>query len=256
MELGYFYFKRPLNFAHRGACRRAPQNTLAAFTQAVELGADGIELDVHLSADGVPVVIHDFSLEASTNGRGQVRGKTLAELKQLDAGSKFDPAFAGERIPTLAEVFEAVGQKLLINVELKSKSVHSDELEQAVAALAQQHGLEKRVLFSSFNPLAVRRIKKIMPHVPAGLLYAPDMPLYIRRAWLAPLCPHEARHPHHSMLNQASVQALRAQGYRINTWTVDEPEEIRRLAQLGVDLIISNQPDVLKRCLEAMPANS
>jgi glycerophosphoryl diester phosphodiesterase len=163
----------------------------------------------------------------------------------LDAGAKFGPAFAGERIPTLAEVFEAVGQKLLINIELKSMGLRADGLEPAVAALVQQYGLEKRVMFSSFNPLAVRRIKAIMPHVPAGLLYAPDMPLYLRRAWLAPLCPHEARHPHHSMLDTASVSALRARGFYINTWTVDEPEEIRRLIGLGIDLIISNQPDVL-----------
>ncbi len=249
VNLDYFYFRRPLNLAHRGACRHAPPNTLAAFYKAIELGADGTELDVHLSADGVPVVIHDFTVEATTDGHGLVSRKTLAELKELDAGSRFEVTFAGERIPTLAEVFEAVGQRLLINVELKSAGLWAGGLEQAVAALVKKYGMEKRVIFSSFNPLAVRRIKKLLPHVPAGLLYAPDLPIYLRRAWLAPLCPHEARHPHHSMVTEPGLRALRARGYYVNVWTVDDPHEMRRLIDLGVDAIITNQPDVLRQVM-------
>src|SRR5512136_697214 len=108
---------RLLNIAHRGASAAAPQNTLAAFRKAVELGADGVELDVQLSADGAVVVIHDFTVDKTTDGTGRVAAKTLAELKALDAGSRFSPQFAGERIPTLAEVFEAIDGKLLVNVE-------------------------------------------------------------------------------------------------------------------------------------------
>jgi len=249
MRLDDFYFKRPLNFAHRGASHHAPSNTLAAFTQAAELGADGIELDVHLSADGVPVVIHDFVVETTTDGQGSVASKTLAELEQLDAGIKFDAAFAGERIPTLSKVFEAVGQRLLINIELKSIAARNNGLETAVAALVTKHHLEKRVIISSFNPLAVRRFKKLLPQVLAGLLYAPNMPIYIRRAWLAPLCPHEARHPHHSMVAPKSMQAFRSAGYRVNVWTADEPDEMRRLIELDVDTIITNRPDVLKQVI-------
>jgi glycerophosphoryl diester phosphodiesterase len=247
MNLDYFYAKRPLNFAHRGASHHAPPNTLAAFTRAIELGADGIELDTHLSADGVPVVIHDFDVDATTDGAGPVKDKTLAQLKELDAGRTFDPAFACERIPTLSEVFEAVGQKLLINIELKTVSPRANGLEPVVAGLVQRHGLEKRVIFSSFNPFALRRIKKLLPHVPAGLLYAPDLPIYLRRAWLAPLCPHEARHPYYGMVNAASLRVWRAQGYYVNVWTVDEPGEMRRLIRLGVDAIITNRPDLLRQ---------
>src|SRR5512136_1224893 len=108
---------RPLNIGHRGASAAAPQNTLAAFRKAMELGADGVELDVQLSADGAVVVIHDFTVDKATDGTGRVAAKTLAELKALDAGSRFSPQFAGERIPTLAEVFEAIDGKLLVNVE-------------------------------------------------------------------------------------------------------------------------------------------
>ena len=108
---------KPLNVGHRGAMVSAPQNTLAAFRKAVEVGADGVGLDVHLSKDGVVVVIHDFSVDRTTDGTGRVAEKTLAELKALDAGGKFSPQFAGGRIPTLTEVFDVLGGRLLVNGE-------------------------------------------------------------------------------------------------------------------------------------------
>ncbi|MBE9472348.1 MAG: glycerophosphodiester phosphodiesterase, partial [Chloroflexi bacterium] len=190
-----------MNIAHRGASAVAPPNTLAAFEKAVELGADGIEFDVHLSADGVLVVIHDFNVDDTTDGSGRVAEMTLAQLKQLDAGSRFDPAFAGERIPTLEEVLETVGSRLLLNIELKCFSLRDNGLERAVIAQVKRHGPAARVLLSSFNPFSLRRAKKIAPHIPVGLLYAPWLPLPLRRAWLAPLVPHEARHPEHTLVD-------------------------------------------------------
>jgi len=247
--MNFLDHERVLNIAHRGASSVAPANTLAAFEKAVELGADGVELDVHLSADGVPVVIHDFTVDATTDGSGRVGEMTLAQLKQLDAGSYFDPAFAGERIPTLEEVLELAGERLLLNIELKGTSPCDDGLEQAVAALIEQHGLGDRVLFSSFNPFSLRRVKRIAPHIPTGLLYAPGLPLPLRRAWLAPLVPHEACHPEHTMVDAHYIAWTRQHGYRVNTWTVDDPEEMRRLIRLGVDGIITNVPDVLRQAL-------
>lgn len=239
-----------LNIAHRGASKVAPPNTLAAFVKAVELGADGIEFDVHLSADGVPVVIHDFAVDATTDGHGRVADMTLAQLKALDAGSRFDLAFAGERIPTLGEVLDAVGDRLLLNVELKSTSVRDNGLERAVIGQIERRGLSDRVLISSFNPFSLRRAGRIAPHIPLGLLYAPDLPLPLRRAWLAPLAPHQARHPHYSMVDARYMAWARRSGYRVNVWTVDEPDEMRRLIALGVDGIITDVPDVLRRLLE------
>lgn len=242
--------RRPLNIAHRGASAVAPANTMAAFEKAVELGADGIELDTHLSADGVPVVIHDFAIDATTDGSGRVAEMDLAQLKQLDAGSHFDPAFAGERIPTLEEVLLAFGERLLLNIELKSVSPRDNGLEQAVLALVGQYELESRVLLSSFNPFSLRRAKKIAPHVRVGLLYAPDLPLFLSRAWLAPLFPHEARHPERTMVDARYMRWARRRGYRVNVWTVDDPDEMRRLIDLGVSGIITNVPDVLRDVLE------
>jgi glycerophosphoryl diester phosphodiesterase len=240
---------RPLNVGHRGASAAAPQNTLAAFRKAIELGADGVELDAQLSADGVVVVIHDFVVETTTDGAGRVADKTLAELKALDAGSRFSSEFAGERIPTLAQVFEAIQGKLLVNVELKDFDSFGGKLEAPVLEVVRQRAMEKRVLFSSFNPFVLRAIKRLAPDIPAGLLYREDMPIHLRRAWLAPFIPHQARHPHFPMVTEATVQWCHARGLRVNTWTVDEPTEMRRLVALRVDGIITNKPDVLREVL-------
>ena len=259
---------RTLNIAHRGASIAAPPNTLAAFEKAIALGADGIEFDVHLSADGVPVVIHDFAVDTTTNGSGRVADLTLAQLKQLDAGVRFNPAFAGERVPTLGEVLEAVGSRLLLNIELKTTSLRDNGLEQAVIAQVKRHGLDDHVLFSSFNPFSLRRAKRIAPHIPVGLLtplFLPPhrggrgrgLPPYRGGrggwAWLAFLFPHEARHPEHKMVDARYMAWARRQGYRVNTWTVDDPAEMRRLIGLGVDGIITNVPDLLGSIL-ASPA--
>ena len=141
---------RPLILGHRGASHDAPQNTLAAFRKAVEVGADGVELDVHLSRDGVPVVIHDAKVDATTDGTGYVSAKSLEELKALDAGLSFDPQFSGERIPTLEEVLLEVGEALLVNIELKVGRI--DGLAAAVVDVVKRLGMQPRVWFSSFRP--------------------------------------------------------------------------------------------------------
>jgi glycerophosphoryl diester phosphodiesterase len=197
------------------------------------------------------VVIHDFTVDATTDGSGRVADLTLAELKQLDAGATFDASFAGERIPTLAEVLKAVGRWLLLNVELKTTSPRDNGLEHAVIAQIKRYGLSSSVLLSSFNPFSLRRAKRIAPHIPVGLLYAPALPLPLRRAWLAFLAPHEARHPAHTMVDAPYIAWARRHGYRVNAWTVDDPDEMRRLIGLGVDGIITDVPDVLRRVLES-----
>ena len=249
--MSFFNSGPVLNIAHRGASAAAPANTLAAFEKAIELGADAVELDVQLSNDGVPVVIHDFAVDTTTDGSGQVADLTLAQLKQLDAGSTFDPAFAGERIPTLEEVLQYVGNRLLLNIELKTTSLRDNGLEHAAIAQVEQHGLGNRVLLSSFNPFSLRRAKRIAPHIPVGLLYAPHLSLPLRRAWLAFLATHEARHPQHTMVDAQYIAWARRRGYRVNVWTVDDPGEMVRLIDLGVDGIITNVPDVLCQILES-----
>lgn len=245
--------KHVLNIAHRGASRAAPPNTIAAFRAALEMGADGIELDVHLSADGVPVVIHDSWVDAATDGHGRVADLTVAQLKRLDAGTPFDRLFAGERIPLLEEVLDCAGDSTLTNIELKSTRLRDSKLEEAVVSLLKRHGRRRNVLLSSFNPLSLRRAKRLAPDIAIALIYSPNLPLPLRRAWLAPLAPHEIRHPEHTMVDEQYMIWAREHGYRVNAWTVDDCDEMARLIGVGVDGIITNVPAVLKRVIAATP---
>lgn len=241
----------PLNFAHRGASYEAPANTPAAFMLAAELGADGIELDVQLSKDGQLVVIHDFTLDATTDGHGPVADKTLEELRALDAGGWFDPALAQQRIPTLQEVIDLVGARLLLNIELKTRSLRDDGLAAAVVRVVEQNNLQDRVVISSFNPLAIWRARLLNEDIPVGLLYAPDAPLLLRRPWLRYLVPLDAVHPKYTMVDDAYMEWARHKGYRVHTWTVDDPDDMQRLVKSSTDIIITNRPDVLREVLQA-----
>jgi glycerophosphoryl diester phosphodiesterase len=249
--LADFYLDRPLNFAHRGASHEAPENALAAFLLAIDLGADGIELDVQLSKDGELVVIHDFALESTTNGQGPVSARTLAELRELDAGSWFDPVFAGQRIPTLQEVIDGVGDHLLLNIELKTASLRDDGLAAAVVRAIEDNRLLVRVIVSSFNPLAVWRVKRLNPWIATGLLYSPDMPFFLRRPWLRRFLKVNALHPDYKLVDSDYVPWAKRQGYRVNVWTTDDPGEMWQLLRKGVDAIITNRPDVLTQVLMA-----
>ena len=186
---------RPTLFAHRGSSMVAPENTLAAFELAVRQGADAIELDAKLSKDGAVMVIHDQTVERTTGAKGRVRQLTLAELRELDAGSFFDASFKGEKIPTLDEVFEAVGKKTYINVELTNYASPTDSLPEKVAEMVLAHGLVGRVFFSSFNPLALIRARGRLPLVPGGLLCIAGQPGAWARGWAGRMAGYQALHP-------------------------------------------------------------
>lgn len=243
------YRGRTLVFGHRGASAYAPMNTLPAFELAAQQGADGIELDVHRSSDGHAVIVHDFTVDATTDGSGPVAEKTLAELKALDAGSWFGDAFKGVRIPTLDEVFEAVGQRLLVNVEIKSQTPETDGVEQVVAEVIARHSMQRRVIVSSFNPLTLQRFRAAMPEVPIGFLHAPGIPVDTEALMTRLGLAHEARHPYHELIDAAYMDWARASGYRVNTWTVNDSARARVLGALGVDAIITDRPDEIVSAL-------
>ena len=238
---------RTLNFAHRGARQAAPENTLAAFGRAVDLGADGIELDTLLSQDGALVVCHNFDVDETSNGSGRVHDLPLAALRELDFGGWFDPAFAGTQIPTLDEVFDLVGSRVLVNVEMKTLSLRSDGLEAALAGLVRQRNLYDQVIVSSFNPFALIRLRRLDPRIETGLLYSTDLPFYLRRPWLLPWVRPQALHPEHVLVGAAYMAWARRHGYGVNVWTVNEEADMRRLLALGVTSIITDVPDRLRR---------
>ena len=249
-RLDHLYQGGVLNFAHRGASHDAPQNTLAAFRLAREMGADGVELDVQASKDGEAVVIHDFTVDATTDGQGAVKDKTLAELKELDAGSWFDARFAGERIPTLEEVLVGVGHQLLLNIELKTKAFANTDLVAEMVRLIEDHNLVHRAIVSSFSPFALRRVKRLNHRIATGLIYSFDLPAHLIRALFLLLADADALHPEKHLVTQKYMDWAKERGYRVNAWTVDEPAEMERLIALGVDGIITNRPDVLKEILD------
>jgi glycerophosphoryl diester phosphodiesterase len=233
----------PLVFGHRGAKAYAPMNTLPAFELAAAQGAQGIELDVHFSQDRRLVVLHDYTVDATTDGSGYAAALPLSELKMLDAGSWFAPEFAGTRIPTLDEVFEAVGERLLINVEIKSESVEPTGLEEAVADCIRRHDLQKRVLVSSFNVLALRRFRTIVPDVPLGYLYAQISVAGLEEAVF------EAYHPHFERINPELVEQARRHRKFVNAWTVNDPARAIELCRMGVHGIITDNPDTVLAAL-------
>jgi glycerophosphoryl diester phosphodiesterase len=233
---------RPLIVGHRGASAHAPENTLIAFRLAREQGADAIELDAKRCASGDVVIMHDATLDRTTNGDGGVHEWSLAELRTLDAGK-------GERIPTLDEVLEEVGRYMLVNVEVTNYTTRDDGLEAAVVTVVRRHRLEQRALFSSFNPLSVRKLAALAPDVPRAILYSADMPLYLRNVWLGPFVRHEFRHPDHTLVTPEMVQQLGERNLRVNTWTVNEPEEIKRTSACRVHGIIGDSPTLIRKTL-------
>ena len=241
LPLENIYQGRTLVWGHRGARAYAPMNTIPSFELALKQGADGVELDTHLSKDSKLIVLHDFTVDSTTDGKGLAKDMTLAQLKALDAGSSFSPQYKGTRIPTLDEVFEAVGKKLFINVEIKSETQETDGVEQAVADCIARHGLMSSVIVSSFNPLALKRFRAIQPEVPIGYLYSPDYDFSKQMEGF----PHEARHPQDQMIDAAYMDWAKKHNYRVNTWTVNDPARAVTLRNLGVDAIITDKPDVI-----------
>jgi len=238
----------PLVIAHRGASMYAPENTIAAFNLAIEMGADAIELDAMLTADGTPIVIHDHSLGRTTNGSGSVSSKTVAEIKLLDAGSAFDARFAGEKIPTLKEVFSAVGMKIMINVELKNYASPFDRLPETVVELVREKGLSDRVLLSSFNPIALTKAQRASAEIRRAALIGGG-PKFVR-SFIEAFTNYSTLHPEVSLVDQAIIIKHHTAGHKVNVWTVNEESEMMRLLSMGVDGLITDAPDIAKKVIE------
>ena len=248
-KLSNLYPRTPLILGHRGASAEAPENTLAAFRLALEQGADGIELDVTLTADGAVVVIHDDRLDRTTTGQGLVGRLTLAEIRACEAGypARFGGRFPGLRVPTLAEVFEACGDHAIINIELKHDHSPGRQLARRVVELIHAHGWQRRVLLSSFQFSSLGRVKALDPSLPVALLYM--APVFGPRLaeCLARRLPHEAHHPAARGLSANDIAWYHQHNLRVNAWTVDDEAELRRLALAGVDGLITNRPEVAVR---------
>lgn len=233
---------KPVIIAHRGASKKAPENTMPAFKKAIELGAGGIELDVQLSSDGHLVVIHDEKVDRTSNGKGLVRDKSLAELRSLDFGGWFSEDFEGTQIPLLEEVFELFSDwNGMLNIEIKNGPVFYPGIEKAVADAMRNAGMTGRTIVSSFNHYSLVEIRKLDSAVRTAPLYMEG--LY--EPWVyAKQIGASAIHPLFYNIVPEVMKGCIMNGIAVNPFTVDQPEYIKMVAMAGVSGIITNVPDV------------
>lgn len=248
--------------AHRGGAGLAPENTLAAFRKALELGVDALEMDLHVTRDGVVVVIHDESLDRTTDGRGGVGDLTFEEVKRSDAGRKFARAFRGERVPALREVIDLVkttgDTRVRLDLELKYRLDHPGEpkdFEERVLEILRETGFVERVNIISFHHPSLAKVKALEPRLRTGLLAggrkAPPNLVALVRRYHADYYSPSFRH-----VTSEAVAALHQTGIPIVPWTVNDETDMRRLMALGIgalagDGIATDVPDRLLNLLNA-----
>ncbi len=237
---------RPLVIAHRGASAEAPENTIAAFELAIVHGADGIELDIHLSRDDQPVVIHDFTLERTTDGSGPVRERTVRELKRLDAGGWRGGQFQGQRIQTLQEVLERFRDRTRFWIELKGGSTLYPGIEERVVSMIEVYAVLQGTLVQSFDHHALGQIKALNRDIRLGALIAkpPIGPLIRSPAGAHALCPGA------HLVTERDITEIRGAGLDCYVWTVNEPAQMDRLVEWGVSGIITDHPGLLRARLD------
>ncbi len=236
----------PSIYAHRGASGLYPENTMAAFRAALRQGADGIELDVQLTRDEQVVVLHDHTLERTTNGTGFVQNRTYAELCRLEAGNGLHPRFRHARIPLLRDVLAFVRPtRLHVLVELKNFLVPQPHLEEKVLALIDGFGLMNRVVISSFNFNSLLLVKKLEPHVTTALLYVG----HLERPWeVARQFRADQLHVPKEEITPSLVEEAHRCGYPVFAWTINGRRTMLRMAQMGVDALITNYPGRARKC--------
>jgi glycerophosphoryl diester phosphodiesterase len=237
----------PLISGHRGAAAYAPENTMAAFRAGLEAGADLLELDVQRTADGRLVVIHDHTLERTTDGRGPVAAHTLEELRRLDAGSWFGPSFAGERIPTLEEVAAWAAGRIRLNIELKTLPAALGDLPEQVVEVCRRYGIVGETLCISFDHVAIRRVKEAEPGLAAAINFTARLadPLGAAAAARADILNMSAAFITPDLCALAHASGLGVQCF------MNDPEQAAALAAMGVDFMDSDRPDVIRAAVRA-----
>ncbi len=245
--------------SHRGANQVAPQNTLDAFKRAVQFKADGFETDVHMTSDGVPVLCHNYTVDKTSNGKGEIAKRSLEQLRRLDFGSYFHHSFKGTKMPTLEE-FLTLSRKAnikILNIEIKSPRNKDYTIADKVIEAVKSHGLFDNLLISSFDPDLLVYIKDIDENCKTGFLYSPDKPITYKRVLgheidFAKSIGADAIHPHKMYVKKSLVDSAHENGIMVNPWTVNKEKDIKKLVELGVDGVITDVPNVAKKVIEEL----
>ena len=239
---------RPVGIVgHRGARGLAPENTIASFETARKIGVDCVELDVHVSKDGHLIVMHDATVDRTSDGHGRIEDMILSEIKALDAGSWFDPRFAGESVPTLTETLEWSGGEMPLVIELKGG--FDQGLVHRVVNLVLRYDAVDKVIVISFDHRALQHVKALSPDIRTGILYVARLvdPVAVARAAAA-----DALHLNWNYVDRDLVREVHTAGLAVSVWTVNEPKDMRMLIGMGVDSIAADYPDRLVAVVEEM----
>ena len=248
----------PKVLSHRGANKYAPQNTLAAFEKSVQIGVDGFETDVHITKDEQLVICHNYTIDETSDGEGEISKMTLAQLKGYDFGSYFSPKFAGTRLPTVDEFLSFVETTdiSVLNIELKSPKENETAIVKETIRLVKEHGLFDKLIISSFDPKLLVEAKTIDENCKTGFLYCPTRMNMWRDRLLKNYVPYaksigaDALHPHYAFVDEKYVEAAHEAGIMVNAWTVDSVKAIESMIRCKVDGIITNFPDVTNGLIE------
>jgi glycerophosphoryl diester phosphodiesterase len=243
------HFPRPFILAHRGDFAHAPENTLPSFEQALQKGADGVELDAKLTSDGHVIVIHDSTVDRTTNGKGRVALLALDEIRKLDAGSWFNEKFAGTKVPLLEEVFDLIGKDKLINIELTNYSTPRDGLVVKVCELIKQHNNHEQIIFSSFFSSNLKIASQTLAEIPRGLLAMPGLIGLWARSFGFMFGDYQALHPHISNASREQAQRAHRLKRRVHVWTVNTPAQLTQLKEWGVDGVFTDDPQMAVKAL-------
>lgn len=234
-----------IHFAHRGSLTEAPENTLPSFERALQREARAIELDVQLTKDGHLVICHDQKIDriASEGNGGYIKDFTLEQLRQFDIGSFFSREFAGVSFALLEEVLDICPPDLLINIEIKNTPVFYPNIEKKLINCLRDYERLDPVIVSSLDHLALRRIRKLAPDVKIGLLFQDRILEPWQYAENTNLEPYSL-HPRYTFVDEEFVKESHEAGFKVYPWTVDDPEDLQRLLDYGVDGVFTNNPDI------------
>jgi glycerophosphoryl diester phosphodiesterase len=222
-----------LKIGHRGAKGHKPENTLISFQKAIDLNVDGIELDVHLSSDGEIIVIHDETIDRTTNGKGFVNKLSLPELKMSRIENEY-------KIPTLKEVFDLVNQQCLVNIEIKGKGMIKPVIELIESYVENKNWKYDQFIVSSFDWIALLDIHLLNPEIPLGVLTEYDLELAFA---FAKFIDAKSVHAHYHLLSKKMTVQMQEDGFQVFAWTVNETEDIQKIKSFNVNGIISDFPD-------------
>lgn len=230
-----------LTYAHRGASGYCPENTMAAFVKAIELGSHGIETDVQMACDGELVLIHDEAVDRTTDGSGYVKDYAYAALSMLDAGSWFSSDFRNERIPKAEElIILAKKYNILINFEIKNSVVNYPGIEDKLVSLISKYDMTDKIILSSFNHYSMVYCKNKYPNIKTALLYSD---ILYKPSSYCNFVGADAIHPYFKNIDKEIINEAHNKGLLVNVYTVNETSDIKRLLDWGVDGIITNYPD-------------